>query len=120
MKTWEDVYKLPLRKDIHSDWVYDANDNFVFQFEYEETNAASYRKILGEQILTLDVINGKIHEKVDATFRYDNGTILMFGIPFITMRGWGNLTGSGAMRLSSDEAANIQDTFAEFIIKQLS
>ena len=36
------------------------------------------------------------------------------------IRGWGNLTGAGAHNLSVEEAANIQDTFADFIVERLN
>jgi len=40
--------------------------------------------------------------------------------PCILIRGWGNLTGTGAHNLKEEEAANIQDTFAEYIVEQLN
>ena len=36
------------------------------------------------------------------------------------VRGWGRLTGGGAMRLSDDEAAKIQDEYGEHIAKVLT
>lgn len=36
------------------------------------------------------------------------------------MRGWGYLTGGGAENLPSDEAAKIQDEFAEWVVKILN
>ena len=42
---------------------------------------------------------------------------LFIGHKLILIRGWGNLTGAGAHNLSVEEAANIQDTFADFIVE---
>jgi len=38
----------------------------------------------------------------------------------ILIRGWGGLTGIGGLNLSTLEAAHVQDTFAEYIVKQLN
>jgi HKD family nuclease len=113
MKTYKDVYQLPLRMQKYGSWVYDANNNFVFEFEIENKE---------KQQLLLDVINGekKLYNP-DAVFHHKDGYIFTDkGVEVILIRGWGNLTGTGAMNLSSEEAANIQDTFAEFIVEQLN
>lgn len=111
MKTYKDVYKLPL-EESHG-WIYDQNRNFVFQFMIDDEKTE--QKILY-------VINGKENlNNLDLLFKHEQGQIAdKAGLPIILIRGWGNLTGIGAMNLSVDEASNIQDTFANFIVERLN
>jgi hypothetical protein len=111
MKTYKDVYQLPL-EGSHG-WIYDQKRNFVFQFMIDDEKTE--QKIL-------DVINVKENFKnLDLVFKHEQGQIIdKSGLPIILIRGWGNLTGTGAMNLSVEEASNIQDTFANFIVERLN
>lgn len=111
MKNFKDIYELPL-EDQHG-WIYDQKGNFVFQFMIDDEKTE-------EKILK--VINGKENFKnLDLVFKHEKGQILdKSGLPVILIRGWGNLTGTGAHNLPTEEAANIQDTFAEFIVERLN
>lgn len=111
MKTYKDVYQFPL-EESHG-WIYDQKRNFVFQFMIDDEKKE--QKIL-------DVINGKENFKnLDLVFKHEQGQIFdKSGLPIILIRGWGNLTGTGAMNLSVEEASNIQDTFANFIVERLN
>lgn len=112
MKNHTDIYRFPLTKDNIIDYVYDADRNFVFQFTIDDENA---------QRLMMDAINGNSCLKNnDLSFMHKDGEILANGNAVILIRGWGNLTGIGAHNLSPQEASNIQDTFAEFIVEQLN
>lgn len=117
MKTYKDIYKLPLRLAKYGTWVYDTNCHFVFQFEH-------YDRELNEKFLK--VINGtaskdEMPTKTPFYYKRSRGYIRNVNdVNVILIRGWGNLTGSGAMNLPPEEAANIQDTFAEFILEQLN
>lgn len=113
MKTYKDIYRLPL-KPVYSylDWVYDQDDNFVFQFISRDTLMNS---------LMLDVINGNhVFNNVNENFHHEDGQIFMGKKPVILIRGWGNLTGNGSHNLAYEDACNIQDTFAEFVVDQLN
>lgn len=113
MKSYKDIYNLPLILDEGTNRVYDGDNNFVFQFIVQDEP---------EQHFLLDVINDKnkiissqsyfYHSKGQIFNCYDNAIILI--------RGWGNLTGIGAHNFPETEAANIQDTFAEFIVERLN
>lgn len=119
MKNWKEIYKLPL-KDSYIDEDYgfrskritDEKDNFIFQFLNVQDSA---------QICALEAINGteKLKNK-DAIFSHKDGYILANENKVIMIRGWGNLTGTGGHNLSSDEAANVQDTFADYIVSKLN
>jgi hypothetical protein len=110
MKTYKDVYQLPL-EESHG-WIYDQKRNFVFQFMIDDKKTE--QKIL-------DVINGKENlKRIDLVFKHEKGIIKDKDRELILIRGWGNLTGPGAMNLSVEEASNIQDTFANFIVERLN
>ena len=111
MKTYKEFYQLPL--EYQHGWIYDQKGNFVFQFMIDDEKTE--QKIL-------DVINGKENFKnLDLVFKYEQGQIVdKSGLPIILIRGWGNLTGKGALNLPEKEAANIQDTFANFIVERLN
>ena len=112
MKNWNDIYLLPLELAGYGCHVYDQRDNFVFQFQIR--NEKTQKSIL-------KILNGELEMKTKHSFTYENGCIVMDGeYTIIMIRGWGNLTGIGAHNLAEDEAANIQDTFAAWIIEKLT
>lgn len=113
-KTFRDVYQLPFhRRTLVDTWIYDEGNNFCFQFE-------KYRDELN--ILLLRVINGDRYlENENLTFYHKDGEIIdNNGNHLITIRGWGNLTSPNCLGFSPEEAANIQDTLADYIVQQLN
>ena len=113
-KTFRDVYQLPFhRRTLVDAWIYDEGNNFCFQFE-------KYRDELN--ILLLQVINGDRYlENENLTFHHKDGEIIdNNGNHLITIRGWGNLTSPNCLGFSPEEAANIQDTLADYIVHQLN
>lgn len=121
MKTFEDVYKFPLLFDSvegNNSWVYDSDNNFVFQWEFDVIKNKDFiANVMG-------AFNDTYKAQSKNMFYHENGEIFIrTNVParhVITIRGWGNLTGTGGMNLPQDEAANIQDTFAEHLIKKLN
>lgn len=119
MKTFRDIYKFPLHKDKYGTRVYDDAHNFVFQFEpkYVKGNYADGWEEFEKKVL--DKINGE-EEIFGGKFIHKDGNVFHGNNHVITIRGWGNLTGVGGHNLPPEEAANIQDTFADFIVEQLN
>lgn len=117
-------YKLPFHRLQGSDRVYDANSNFIFQFESKFTKDGNFVPGLLElQNYVIDSLNNdnKPEKKLDLTFNEDDvNVILLSEKPFITIRGWGNLTGSGAHRMPPDRAAKIQDDLRDYIISKFT
>ena len=120
MKNWKDIYKLPLEDefiDKKDNWrskrIEDAKGNFVFQFLNVENDT---------QIKILDIINGVSNTKPEnAVFSHKDGDILLNNKNrVLIIRGWGNLTGQGGHNLNHEEAANIQDTFADYVVNKLN
>lgn len=70
--------------------------------------------------LILDILNGRTDKFVKREVKYDpSGQVSIDGIKVILIRGWGHLTGGGALNLPYREAAKIQDDFGEWIVKKL-
>lgn len=122
MKTYKDIYRFTLQKVSHGSWIHDQDYNFVFQFEPKFDSKGNYAKGYEElEKNILDKINGKkVDRKTDTEVTHKDGEIFIGDVHIITIRGWGNLTGIGAHNLPAEEAANIQDTFAEFIVDILN
>lgn len=122
MKTWKDIYKLPVKLSQLGSHVYDSHGNFVFQFEpiYDSKgNYAEGYKQLEKSLIAC--INGESIERTNnLKATHNQGEIFIGDVHLITIRGWGNLTGVGGHRLSEKEAANVQDTFAEYIVERLN
>ena len=127
LKTYKDIYKFPLHKTKYGSHVNDAEYNFVFQFEPKFTEKGNYAegwKEFEDKVLNClnDITPLELENK--SIFTLDEGEIFInqgdVKSHIITIRGWGNLTGIGAHNLSGEDASNIQDTFAEYIIQKLN
>lgn len=108
--TFRDLYKFPFHQAKYGSWVYDADSNFIFQFEFN--NEDTRKKVI-------DILNGDLLEYKRQEVEHKDGMIYVDGNEFILIRGWGNLTGVGAYNLDGDWAAKIQDTLAEYIVEKL-
>lgn len=126
MKTYKDIYKFPLHKWDGASFVSDSANNFVFQFEPKFNDKGDYQEgWLDTEEKIMNCLNGVYQfANKDLSFYHNEGQIFakekQHELHVITIRGWGNLTGTGAHNLKAEEAANIQDTFAEYIVEQLN
>lgn len=119
MKTFKEIF-LPLRNShgLVFGPSYNRAFDFAIPFLYdngffipEEQQNAIVAKINGENsIITRDITD----------FKYENSIIYFKDKVFIVIRGWGHLTGIGGLHLPEQEAAKIQDDFANYIVKQLT
>lgn len=111
-------YKQPFRNEYGSR-VYDAKNNFCFQFEIEFVE--NWKKLWEKVMFSLNSIE---HEPIKELKLSINPKypiqILNNGKPFILIRGWGNLTGIGGYNFSEEKATIIQDDFRDWIIYKLS
>ena len=109
----KDFYKFPLYLDKYSSWVYDDNNNFVFQFEdVSRDERELYIKLLNGEYVKVEEYEYTVGVG-DVTEIYRDGNL------FITMRGWGNLTGVGGYNFDGNTAAEIQDSFRYTILGKL-
>jgi len=69
-------------------------------------------------IRTCEVLNGD-KPLGTANIGWDNGEVYVNGIPLLTVRGWGYLTGEGGLNLSQEEAERIQNEFIAWVADRL-
>ena len=122
---WQDVWEMPLRLDEYSDsYAYSQNDTMALTFEadtkYQIENARRIVRIInGEESPKPGeewVVRGVDFFTQDANYEEQiEGWSYVFCV-----RGWGHLTGTGAMNLPVKEAERIQDEFVHFILEKLN
>lgn len=108
---FDEIYKPPFH-EVFNPVV--SNEEGVHCFNWCSVVDRPTRKEL------IDILNGKSKKAVKCEVKYDgNGTVCMKDINVIHIRGWGHLTGCGALNLPPEEAIEIQDDFGEWIVKKL-
>ena len=112
-------YTRPFHKAKYSEWVYDAKGNFVFQFEgdYDEKDnyKEGYRELTENIIFSLKDVDHKPLENFELELK-NNIELYKDDKLFITIRGWGGLTGVGGHNFSSEKAVKIQDDFVKYFM----
>lgn len=111
-------YKLPIRQlGKYGQWQYDANGNFVYQFEPYFVDRSFDPEFLKIKQKIVDSLNSAEHEPIEGEWEVKSGIDLYYnGRHLITIRGWGNLTGCGAKNFSAEKAALIQDNFIAWFL----
>lgn len=114
-RKFEQAFKPPFRTDKHGNWFYDSRDHFCFQLTTYSENGYAIRKEI------CDILNGLKHNSTyeNPSYNKHDGTIESYGKPFLLIRGWGYLTGTGGLNLDKEEAQAIQDDLAEYIVDLL-
>ena len=110
---WNDVYKLPLHADCCCSYAWTPDETMVLDFELDVD-----MKVREEIIAIINKekessTKGKWHVEDAIDFFLDD--VYMFCV-----RGWGHLTGTGAMHLPEESAARIQDEFVKYILDRLN
>jgi hypothetical protein len=105
--------------------VYDAKYNFAFQFEHRFDNKGKYIEseieLQKEVIFSLNALDNEPIDELKLSIDTNDETmILNDGLPFILIRGWGNLTGIGGYNFDLEKASKIQDDFRDWIIYKLT
>jgi len=108
--TWQDVYQLPLTSD-GSGYLWTQSGVMALQFD-RNVSKESRQKVK-------NLINGESVFKI-AGITNDGCDFLKDYTHIFCIRGWGHLTGSGALNLPHDKAVEIQDGFIDYILKQIS
>lgn len=111
-------YERPFHRAKYGSWIYDANGNFIFQFERNFTKSGDYIPMtIQNEDKFLEVLNG--NGEVDHDFNLsivNEIQIHNHGSLFVTIRGWGGLTGIGGHGFKVEKAAKIQDDFAQWLL----
>ena len=88
---------------------------FTFDFDYDY---GEKRKMI-EKIV--EKLNGNSSIKFDSDFTIQDGIDFYYAGEYaFCIRGWGHLTGTGALHLSDAEAVSIQDDFAKWVLETLN
>lgn len=113
--SFKDMYAFPFHQAKYGSRVYDADSNFIFQFEFNNDKTR-------EGII--NILNGEIEPTKENIVKHKEGIIYVEkegeDKALIMIRGWGNLTGCGAYNLDGEYAGRIQDTLAEYIVEKLT
>lgn len=112
--SFEDVYKKPFHPDEDGSFVWSSNGVMTFS-GYDYANLPFMKRVC-------KVLNGEI--KADFPHKFeaakDDTAIIYNGEQVFLVRGWGHLTGCGALNLNPKLAANIQDDFIAHVVKTLN
>lgn len=108
--TFKDVYQLPLSEDDFCSYIYSSNGVMTFDIIIDN------RVIITE---LLEIINGESNKRVKRDVTYEDGYVKIGGYHIFLLRGWGHLTGCGALNLPAEKAAKIQDDFANWVVNKL-
>ena len=106
-------YTRPFKMYEYGRQVYDAKDNFVFEFEKGVS-----KELQQEVIFSLNALDKEPIYRLQITFFEDR--ILNDNKSIICIRGWGNLTGVGGYNFDSEKALKIQDDFRDWIVYKIS
>lgn len=107
-----DIYKPPFTTDGCFVWAANNVMSLMAAGTVENSEALLQR--------VCDLLNGTVTTDKRPALSYDCPEILLNGKTFLVVRGWGHLTGSGALALPAEEATVIQDEFAKFVMSRLS
>ncbi len=117
--TFEEVY-LPLK--LYWGKAFGGQGGMAFDFPYRDLHDNAVYLSPEDQERIVGILNGEITERTNTglNLSYENSAIYCDDKLFIDIRGWGHLTGCGALNLPSDVAAKIQDDFGKFIVEKLT
>lgn len=105
--------------------VYDAKNNFSFQFENrfddKGKHIESQIELQKQVIFSLNALDNEPIDGLNLSIDAKNETLILNnGLPFILIRGWGNLTGIGGYHFDVQKASKIQDDLRDWIIYKLT
>ena len=114
---WTDVWDKSFRYDGYG-YIWSGNDVMVFTIDMDRDISSSF--IVNFMQDMVDVLNGNEIKNEYEKFEIKDGCDLYYdGIIIGSFRGWGHLTGSGALGLSEKEAVAIQNEMIEFVLNGL-
>jgi len=123
--TFKEAFKFPLHGDYGI--IFTANGNRAFDFPMKMLHPNAFALSEESSVNVVRIINGEEGKpKTKLNLSYDPSKTMIFievdnvKREFICIRGWGYLTGTGGLKLSSDVAIRMQDEFANYIIEMLT
>lgn len=114
-KRFDEIFKRPFITD-NMCFVYAQGDYDITCLDFD---ARSFHDFETVKKVVATMNGGTGHNLTVDYVNRDNQEFSINGLKF-RVRGWGYLTGSGAKRLSDENAAKIQDDFMDWVIKLFS
>lgn len=108
--TWDKVYELPLILSEYGSYVWSSNDTMSLQF-----NSIKSRN---ERQKIVNAINGSSEYKIEG-IKKDGCDFYVGKEQIFSVRGWGHLTGSGALNFPEEKALEIQNGFIDHVLNSL-
>lgn len=113
MRKFEKAFKLPFVTDEIM-YIFDSDNNMVLQ---------TIKHLDKENMIGLcNQLNGNRDATYKNDWQYDKRrqVVTQNGRDMYDIRGWGYLTGTGALNLPDDEAIEIQDDLGLFIVERMT
>lgn len=107
---WQQVYQLPIKYD---DMNYCWSKNGTMTLMFDEVVSEKDRQMI------VKAVNGETELKMEG-LTFDGCDFLLNGTYIFCVRGWGNLTGTGALNLPEEKALKIQDEFINHVHRALA
>lgn len=115
---WKEIYKPPFHIDEYGIYMWSKNHTTTFTFCLSCDDIVERQNIINNIV---NKLNGDSSIKFDSKFTLRNNIYFSYGSKSVFhIRGWGKLTGIGGYRLPADEAANIQEEFAKWVLETLN
>lgn len=109
---WRNVYQLPLKYNEYCPfWVWSNNNVHAIDI-LRNLEDNDYKKLV--RVLNREEKFNKSHD-----FCISDDTIFCDNKPLLRVRGWGHLTGIGALNLPVLEAIKIQNDFLNYLLEVL-
>lgn len=106
--TWQDAYKLPLKLDPCGMYAWSSDMVMALTF-CDDVDTIT-------QQIIVNAINGSVRVEIKG-FTNTNEDFYVDGKYIFCVRGWGHLTGTGALNLEYDKAIEIQNGFIDHVLK---
>ena len=115
MKNFKEIYKAPFTDTWGT--VFTENNVHAFSFNkdvHDEVRVMVIEALNGQNKFTVDTESQQ--EDVDALYYNESYIFSEDKEEFISIRGFGHLTGISGLNLSDEEASKIQDEFGEYVL----
>lgn len=110
---WRKVYQLPFISD--GTYVWADNETMTFTFDFDFAEKSNFVDNIVKKL------NGDSNIKFDKKFTLRNYIDFDYGEEYaFCIRGWGVLTCNGGFNLSQNEAENVQNDFAKWVLETLN
>lgn len=121
MENFKNYFKFPLKylEDhfMSEAMVFTSDSHRAFDFLFDDNGSGLKKDIV--KVLNGEKVHPSVKSRLGTNFEYDKGLLTVDSSRILVIRGWGYLTGIGALNLDSTLAAEIQDEFGEYILNKL-